>query len=148
MVSSGQYWPMVWQVLCFVTQLFLSTHMVYNKDFLSRLETTLLSSTVLNCILSNLSSNSSTYSCSCSSFLFFILLVLFLTLAFPSWPKFIFQGLRLHLKQKQNYGSGLALGEHSDPGMRFSKARPGRGEVGRRICLDLAGKTKQKTNHC
>lgn len=59
---------------------------------------------------------------------------------------FIFQALRLHLKQKQNYGSGLARWEHIDPSMWFPSGRLKRGEVGRRICANLTVYLKKTLN--
>lgn len=46
MVSTGQRWPLVWQVLLIATKLFLSTHAMYNNNFLHRLKITLLSAWV------------------------------------------------------------------------------------------------------
>ena len=124
MVSIGSVMVVVWRTLLFVTQLFLSTHILYNKDFLYRLETTLLSPALLS---SSVPVHSLILAFSHSCFMLSRGHSLSLSRSFfvhTDLPRLawvlIFQALRLHLKQKQNYGSGLARGEHIDPGMWFS----------------------------
>lgn len=133
MVANGQEWSIVWHNLLLVTQPFLSTLMLYNKDFLYTLENTHQRSWVPLSL--HIQSFSRTIG---SAILIFISHFSFRQTDLPRLTQvFIFQALRLHLKQKQNYGSGLARGEHVDPGMWFPSGRLQRGEVGRRICANL-----------